>query len=101
MSEELTVTVLRYSNRKFYAGKRRNQIEGKARWLSLAELAKFVRTGRPLRVLCARTKNDLTVETLKKVIAFNEERSKLPCTVGELERVIRTGNGTFSQFKPN
>lgn len=60
-------TIKRYANRKLYDTEL-------ARYITLPDLEKLSTAGTPFRVICYRTKNDITVDTLITMRYFSQMR---------------------------
>ncbi len=83
-----TLVVKKYANRRLYDTER-------SHYITLAELAAIVRAGRPVRVVDAKSDEDLTRAVLIQVIL--EEQSRLDMLpVGLLHQIIKV-QGTVQQ----
>jgi polyhydroxyalkanoate synthesis repressor PhaR len=82
--------IKRYQNRKLYDTKG-------CHYLTVEELAQLIREGEDIQVINNKDRHDITERVLLQVLANQElkcrkEKSKL------LQEVIRSGEGTFSDF---
>lgn len=83
-----TLLIKKYANRRLYDTER-------SHYITLGELAELVRTGRPVRIVDAKTEADLTKAVLMQVIL--EERGRLDMLpVDLLHQIIRV-QGTVQQ----
>ncbi|MCP4808772.1 MAG: hypothetical protein GY913_16015 [Proteobacteria bacterium] len=76
------VTIKKYSNRRLYD-------TSKSRYLNLEELAALVRSGETVRVVDAKSGEDLTREVLMEVVLKTLKGAEL-LPVGMLHRMIRS-----------
>ncbi len=77
--------IRRYENRKLY------DTEAKC-YVSLAELAQLVRTGHDLRVVEHPSGEDITTQTLMRIIAEEERNGQAPLPTEFLHDVVRWGD---------
>lgn len=78
-------TIKRYSNRKLYD-------TGDRHYVTLMDVARFVRAGQDIKVTDYVTGSDLTAQTLAQII-FEEERRTPTLSVAGLTKAIREGLG--------
>lgn len=74
--------IKRYGNRKLYDTEQK-------RYVSLVDLAELVRQGHQIQVLENSTGEDLTAQTLTKIVVEGERRPALPAEV--LHELVRWG----------
>jgi polyhydroxyalkanoate synthesis repressor PhaR len=89
-SEEPSVLVKKYGNRRLYDTEQ-------SRYITLEELAGSVRQGKEVRVVDARTEEDLTVATLAQIIVEGRGAGRLlPAPL--LVQLIRMGDDALAEF---
>ena len=81
--------IKRYANRKLYDLK-------ESSYVTLDEIAQFVKKGEEIRVVDNKTKEDLTALTLTQIIFEEEKKKKRILPVSTLRDVIQSG-GEFIQ----
>lgn len=81
--------IKRYKNRKLYD-------TDESVYVTLAELREAIKQDVEFQVVCDKTKNDITGETLLKIVELNERAVSQQPDVVMLRRVISTGQGTFT-----
>lgn len=84
------VIVKKYANRRLYT-------TDESRYVSLAELADKIRGGVDVKVVDARTGEDLTQATLTQIVIEHRGAGKL-LSVRLLTQMIRLGDDAFSEF---
>ena len=77
-------TIKRYANRKLYDLK-------DSSYVTLDEIAQFVKNGEEVRVIDNKTKEDLTAVTLTQIIFEEEKRKKRVLPLSTLRGVIQSG----------
>ncbi len=82
-------TIKRYANRKLYDMK-------ESSYVTLEEIAEFIRNGEDVRVIDNKSKEDLTAVTLTQIIFVAEKRKKRVLPLSTLRGVIQSG-GEFIQ----
>lgn len=78
-------TVKRYENRKLYDTREK-------RYVSLEELARFIREGEEIKVVDNVSGKDITEQTLIQVILEQGKKGKNPFSTQALHDIIRWGN---------
>ena len=81
--------VKRYGSRKLYDTE-------ESRYVSLAEIARFVRRGQEVRVLDNATAEDVTGQTLSQVILEETKRGASALTTDLLHELVRAGGQAVS-----
>ena len=84
------VVVKKYSNRRLYD-------TGESRYITLDELAAKIRTGQDVRVIDAKTNDDLTQATLAQIILESRRAARL-LPVPLLTQLIRMGDDALAEF---
>lgn len=84
-------TIKRYPNRKLYD-------TGESRYITLEEIATFLRTGGEVRVVDSRSGEDITTVTLAQVLVGEEKRSRPVLPGQRLMSLLQTG-GDFLKVK--
>lgn len=84
------VIVKKYANRRLYT-------TDESRYVSLAELAEKIRGGTDVKVVDARSGEDLTQATLTQIVIEHRGAGKL-LSVRLLTQMIRLGDDAFSEF---
>jgi polyhydroxyalkanoate synthesis repressor PhaR len=79
-----TRTIKRYANRKLYD-------MTDSSYVTLEEIAQFVKNGEEVRILDNKTKEDLTAVTLTQIIFEEEKRRKRILPLATLRGVIQSG----------
>ena len=92
MEEQEIKIIKRYGNRKLYDTEN-------SKYVTLDDIAQFVRDGVELKVLDNRTKEDLTAATLSQIIFEHERRSRQFPPLPALRRIIRDGGAAFEQLQ--
>ncbi len=82
--------IKRYQNRKLYD-------THQSCYVTLEEIAQIVREGHEIQVIDNKTKNDITYTTQIQLL-FDQERRARPGDPNLLRRVIRHGEGTFTDY---
>ncbi len=77
-------TIKRYPNRKLYD-------TGESRYITLEEIAAFLRQGGEVRVVDSRTAEDITTVTLAQVLVGEEKRSRPVMPGQRLMTLLQTG----------
>lgn len=77
-------TIKRYANRKLYDMK-------DSSYVTLEEIAQFVKTGEEVRVIDNKSKEDLTAVTLTQIIFEEEKKKKRVLPLATLRGVIQSG----------
>lgn len=85
-----TITVKKYSNRRLYD-------TSDSRYITLDELAQKIRAGAEVKVIDAKTGNDLTQATLALIILESRRAARL-LPVPLLVQLIRMGDDALSEF---
>lgn len=83
--------IKRYQNRKLYD-------TTESTYVTLAEIATMIKAGETIRVIDNKTKNDITGQTLTQLLYESERKTEVPASVDLLNKVIRTGDGSFSGY---
>lgn len=83
------VTVKKYPNRRLYDTEQ-------SRYITVDELAERVRAGRDVRVLDAKTDEDLTQTTLVQLLVEGKRAHLLPVPL--LHQLIRMGDDALAEF---
>jgi len=81
--------IKRYKNRKLYD-------TDESAYVTLAELRELTKQNVEFIVICDKSRNDITGETLLKIVELNERAVLQQPDVAMLRRVISTGQGTFT-----
>lgn len=84
------VTVKKYSNRRLYD-------TTDSRYITLDELAEKIRAGKDVRVVDAKTNEDLTQTTLAQIILESRRAARL-LPVPLLTQLIRMGDDALAEF---
>jgi len=84
-------TIKRYPNRKLYD-------TGESRYITLEEIATFLRGGGEVRVVDSRSGEDITTMTLAQVLVGEEKRSRPVMPGQRLMSLLQTG-GDFLKVK--
>ncbi len=87
---EKEVVVKKYSNRRLYD-------TGESRYITLDELAAKIRTGQDVRVIDAKSNEDLTQATLAQIILESRRAARL-LPVPLLTQLIRMGDDALAEF---
>lgn len=87
---ESPILIKKYGNRRLYDG-------GESRYITLEELAEKIRMGATVRVVDAKTGEDLTQPTFAQLILESRGASKLLPTA-LLEQLIRMGDDALAEF---
>ncbi len=92
MEEQKTHRIIkRYSNRKLYD-------TTQSIYITLDDIAQFVKTGEDIAVIDNKTGKDITSLTLTQIIFENERRSKRNLPITFLKDIIQTKGGSISSF---
>ena len=83
--------IRKYQNRKLYDTE-------ESVYVTLDTLDHILKSGRDLRVIDNKTKNDITAATLTQLMHEKELHAKTQPSVELLKEIIRYGDGTFSGF---
>lgn len=78
--------------RRYGGGSRKLYDTEESRYVSLREIAGWIRRGQELRVVDSRTNEDVTAHTLAQVISADESRGGSILTTQFLHDVIRRGS---------
>lgn len=81
--------IVRYSNRKFYDSKQK-------RYTTMREISELLRLGEDVKIICAYSQNDITAETLMRILYLDELRTRLRPSAEELKKVVCHQGGLFS-----
>jgi len=84
-------TIKRYPNRKLYD-------TGESRYITLEEIATFLRSGGEVRVVDSRSGEDITAVTLAQVLVGEEKRSRPVLPGQRLMSLLQTG-GDYLKVK--
>jgi polyhydroxyalkanoate synthesis repressor PhaR len=88
----MTVKIIkRYQNRKLYDSE-------ESVYITLQDLSQVLRSGRDVRVVDNKTKNDITGTTLTQLLHEKERSSQTRPSADFLKEIIRQGDGTFSGY---
>ncbi len=90
MDEKGRMTVKKYSNRRLYD-------TSDSRYITLEDLAEKVRQGEDVRVVDAKTGEDLTAATLTQVIVEGRGAARL-LPVSLLIQLVRLGDDALAEF---
>ena len=85
-----TVVVKKYANRRLYD-------PDQSRYITLEELAEKIRGGADVRVVDARTSEDLTQGTLAQIILESRNAARL-LPVSLLVQLVRMGDAALAEF---
>lgn len=91
MTEE-TILIKKYSNRKLYDLSR-------SRYITLEEIAGFIREGKQVKVVDATSNEDLTTVTLAQIILEEEKKRKNLLPVSFLHQLIKYGESLQELFQ--
>lgn len=80
-----------YQKRKFYDTKRREHTD-------LEKLFKRLRAGEDIRVFTAKEKEDVTYNTFLRILINHGRRAGKSIPTELLFKIIRSGNGTFTDY---
>ncbi len=83
--------IKRYQNRKLYD-------THQSCYVTLEEIAQIIREGHEIQVIDNKTKNDITYTTQIQLLFDQERRSTKMGDPDLLRRVIRHGEGTFTDY---
>lgn len=89
-----TVVLKKYANRRLYDTER-------SIYVTLQEVAGIVRDGRQVKVLDAKTKEDVTAFILTQIILEEARNNHTLLPVPMLHTIIRFGNGLLGEFFEN
>ena len=84
------LTVKKYSNRRLY-----DTIE--SRYITMEELAEKIRAGADVRVVDAKTNEDLTATTLTQIVVEGRGAARM-LPVPLLTQLIRMGDDNLAEF---
>ena len=73
------IEIIKYNNRKLYCTQSKD-------YISLDDIFFMIHDGENVKIICKKTGEDITIETLKKVLFFCENLSS-----GQLHKLIRLG----------
>jgi polyhydroxyalkanoate synthesis repressor PhaR len=90
LDEKGSMTVKKYSNRRLYD-------TSDSRYITLEELAEKVRQGEDVRVVDAKTGEDLTATTLTQVIIEGRGAARL-LPISLLIQLVRLGDDALAEF---
>jgi len=85
----VTRKIIKYQNRKLY-----DTIL--SCYVDLGEVAQFIREGQDVYVECHKTKKDITIDALRRIIHNTETVS--PINKELLTRIIKSFDGTYSTY---
>ena len=88
---EDTVLIKKYSNRRLYDTE-------KSTYVSLNDLAETIREGREVKVIEAKTKEDVTAYILTQIILEEAKNKNILLPVPLLSLIIRYGENVLSEF---
>ncbi len=77
-------TIKRYANRKLYDTQQ-------SAYVTLEEIADFIRNGEEVRIVDNKTKEDLTAVTLTQIIFEQEKRQRRSLPLATLRNIIQSG----------
>ena len=83
--------IKRYTNRKLYD-------TGQSAYITLDQVAGFIKAGTEVRVIDNKTKNDITPATLTQLLYEQDRKARVLPSVDLLMEIIRRGDGSFSGF---
>ncbi|MGK5086213.1 polyhydroxyalkanoate synthesis regulator DNA-binding domain-containing protein [Bdellovibrionota bacterium FG-2] len=83
--------IKRYQNRKLYDTE-------ESVYVTLVDLSKSIKSGRDIKVICNKTKNDITATTLTQLMFETERKTSTQPSVDLLKEIIRHGDGTYSGY---
>ncbi len=84
------VLVKKYSNRRLYD-------TAESRYITMEELAQTIRTGKTVRIVDAKSHEDLTQQTLTQVILESGRAGRL-LPIGLLHQLIRMDDDALAEF---
>lgn len=90
MAKKPTILIKRYSNRRLYD-------TDKSSYITMAELAERIRKGSEVRVVDAKTNEDLTQATLTQIIIEGRGAGRL-LPIPLLIKLIRLGDDALAEF---
>lgn len=90
MAKKPTILIKRYSNRRLYD-------TDKSSYITMAELAERIRKGSDVRVVDAKTNEDLTQATLTQIIIEGRGAGRL-LPIPLLIKLIRLGDDALAEF---
>lgn len=90
MAKKPTILIKRYSNRRLYD-------TDKSSYITMAELAERIRKGSDVRVVDAKTNEDLTQATLTQIIIEGRGAGRL-LPIPLLVKLIRLGDDALAEF---
>lgn len=94
MSEsEETLVIKRYASRRLYNSETSN-------YVTLQEIAEFIRAGRDVRIIDRKTGDDLTRQYLVQIIAEHESNGEEVLPLNVLMEVVRTHNDKAGDLIP-
>jgi polyhydroxyalkanoate synthesis repressor PhaR len=83
--------IKRYQNRKLYDTE-------ESTYITLSDLDQVIKSGKDVRVICNKTKNDITATTLTQIMYEKERKSQTQPSVHLLKEIIRHGDGSYSGY---
>jgi len=83
--------IKRYSNRKLYD-------TAQSCYITLEDIAQFVKKGEDVTVIDNQTGRDITSQTLTQIIFENEKRSQKDIPATFLKDIIQSKGGSISSF---
>ncbi len=83
--------IKRYQNRKLYDPE-------DSKYVTLDQLDKTLKSGRDVRVIDNKSKNDITATTLTQLMYEKERNGRTQPSVDLLKEIIRHGDGTYSGY---
>ena len=86
-----TKLIKRYQNRKLYDPEDSN-------YVTLEKLDHWIKSGRDVKVICNKTKNDITASTLTQLMYEKERAGKTLPSAELLKEIIRHGDGSFTGY---
>ncbi|MGK5086972.1 polyhydroxyalkanoate synthesis regulator DNA-binding domain-containing protein [Bdellovibrionota bacterium FG-2] len=83
--------IKRYQNRKLYDPE-------DSKYVTLDQLDKTLKSGRDVRVIDNKSKNDITATALTQLMYEKERNGRTQPSVDLLKEIIRHGDGTYSGY---
>ncbi len=94
MATEKTIVIKRYENRKLYDSSR-------STYVTLEEIARLIREGKEIKVIDAKTNEDLTKSTLALIILEEERQKKNLLPLSFMYQLIKYGEsiqGIYQEY---
>lgn len=86
-----TLTIKKYANRRLYDTE-------KSAYVTLSEVTQMIRNGRQVRVLDAKTEEDVTAFTLTQIVLEEAKNNKTLLPPELLHVIIQYGDNLLSEF---